>query len=58
MITLTLFGEGHRREQLEKEAKTAIPKNTDAHSTPVPVPVPVPAPDKAKPEPAPVKKFM
>jgi len=42
MITATLYGEGLRREKLEKAAKQPI-----SHSAvPVPVPVPVPLPEK------------
>ena len=40
MITATLYGEGLRREKLEKAAKQPI-----SHST-APVPVPVPVPEK------------
>jgi len=40
MITATLYGEGLRREKLEKAAKQPI-----SHSA-VPVPVPVPLPEK------------
>jgi hypothetical protein len=47
MITLTMYGEGVRRDKVAAEAKTT-PKTTD--STAAPVPVPVPTPDKAKPE--------
>jgi hypothetical protein len=42
MITATLYGEGLRREKLEKAAKQPI-----SHSiAPAPVPVPVPLPEK------------
>jgi hypothetical protein len=40
MITATLYGEGLRREKLEKAAKQPI-----SHST-ASVPVPVPLPEK------------
>ena len=40
MITATLYGEGLRREKLEKSAKQPISQST------VPVPVPVPVPEK------------
>ena len=40
MITATLYGEGLRREKLEKAAKQPI-----SHST-APIPVPVPVPEK------------
>jgi len=40
MITATLYGEGLRREKLEKAAKQPISQST------VPVPVPVPVPEK------------
>lgn len=46
MITFTLYGEGTRREKLEKEAKTVAPQGTNS----TPVPVPVPTPDKANTE--------
>lgn len=38
MITATLYGEGLRREKMEKATKQSIPQST--------VPVPVPAPEK------------
>jgi len=41
MITATLYGEGLRREKLEKAAKQPI-----SHST-APIPVPVPVPEKS-----------
>lgn len=44
MFSLTLWGEGHRREQLEKAAK--IPANPI--TSPVPVPVPNDAHSNAK----------
>ena len=55
MITFTLYGEGIRREKLEKEAKAVVaPQGSNTSAVPVPVPVPtpapVPAPDKAKTE--------
>lgn len=57
MITGTLYGEGHRREKLEQQAKAAAAKSANTPATPVPVPVPTP--DKATPEkPVPDKKFM
>jgi hypothetical protein len=40
MITATLYGEGLRREKVEKAAKQPISQST------VPVPVPVPVPEK------------
>jgi hypothetical protein len=40
MITATLYGEGLRREKLEKAAKQPI-----SHST-APIPVPAPVPEK------------
>ena len=43
MITATLYGEGPRREKLEKAAKLPISQSITA---PVPVPVPVPVPEK------------
>jgi hypothetical protein len=43
MVTATLYGEGLRREKLEKAAKQPISQSITA---PVPVPVPVPAPEK------------
>jgi hypothetical protein len=42
MLTFTLYGEGTRREKIEKEAKQPISKST----IPAPVPVPVPLPEK------------
>jgi len=43
MVTATLYGEGLRREKLEKAAKQPISQSITA---PVPVPVPVPVPEK------------
>ena len=40
MITVTLYGEGLRREKMEKEDKQPITQST------VPVPVPVPGTEK------------
>ena len=40
MITATLYGEGLRREKLEKAAKQPVSQST------VPDPVPVPVPEK------------
>lgn len=48
MITLTIWGEGNRREKAEQEAKTAPPKTI---VTPAAAPVPVP-----EASPAPVQK--
>ena len=42
MITATLYGEGLRREKLEKAAKLPVSEST----VPAPVPVPVPVPEK------------
>ena len=42
MITMTLYGEGLRREKLEKAAKQPVSEST----VPAPVPVPIPAPEK------------
>jgi len=42
MITMTLYGEGLRREKLEKAAKQPVSEST----VPAPVPVPVPVPEK------------
>jgi len=42
MITVTMYGEGLRREKLEKTGFTKIPPST------VPVPVPAPATPPAK----------
>ena len=44
MITATLYGEGLRREKLEKAAEQ--PASQSAVPAPVPVPVPVPEPEK------------
>jgi hypothetical protein len=44
MITATLYGEGIRREKIEKAAKQ--PASQTTMPTPVPVPVPAPAPEK------------
>jgi hypothetical protein len=44
MITATLYGEGLRREKIEKAAKQ--PASQTTMPTPVPVPVPAPAPEK------------
>jgi len=43
MVTATLYGEGLRREKLEKAAKQPMSQSITA---PVPVPVPVPVPEK------------
>ena len=40
MITLTLYGEGARRDKLEQAAKEKVSQSI------VPVPVPVPVPEK------------
>lgn len=48
MVTATLYGEGLRREKLEKAAKHEATQSVAPTS--VPVPVPTPAPEK------PVKK--
>jgi hypothetical protein len=42
MITATLYGEGLRREKIEKAAKQPISQST----VPVPVPTPAPVPEK------------
>jgi hypothetical protein len=42
MITATLYGEGLRREKLEKAAEHPASQST----VPAPVPVPVPEPEK------------
>jgi len=42
MITATLYGEGLRREKIEKAAKHPISQST----MPAPVPIPVPVPEK------------
>ncbi|MCX7097034.1 MAG: hypothetical protein NTV43_03900 [Methylococcales bacterium] len=42
MVTATLYGEGLRREKLEK----AVKEKATQTIAPVPVPVPVPAPEK------------
>lgn len=42
MITATLYGEGLRREKLEKAAEQPASQN----AVPTPVPVPVPEPEK------------
>ena len=42
MITMTLYGEGLRREKLEKAAKQPVSES----AVPVPAPVPVPIPEK------------
>ena len=42
MVTATLYGEGLRREKLEKAAKQPVSEST----VPAPVPVPVPVPEK------------
>jgi len=44
MITATLYGEGLRREKLEKAGKQPISQSS--MPAPVPVPVPVPVPEK------------
>lgn len=41
MTTVTLFGEGHRRNTLAEE----LAKPVSESAAPVPVPVPVPAPE-------------
>lgn len=43
MITFTLYGEGHRQEQLEKEKIAALVAPEKTANAPVPVPVPTPA---------------
>ena len=45
MITATLYGEGLRREKLEKAAEQPASQST----VPAPVPVPVPKPELEKP---------
>ena len=40
MITMTLYGEGLRREKLEKAAKQPVSESTVPATVPVPVPVP------------------
>jgi hypothetical protein len=42
MITATLYGEGLRREKMEKAAKQPMSEST----VPAPAPVPVPVPEK------------
>lgn len=42
MITMTLYGEGIRREKIEKAAK----QEASQSAAPVPVPVPAPVPEK------------
>jgi hypothetical protein len=42
MITLTLWGEGNRREKVEKEALTPPAKSTVEIPTTAPVPIPEP----------------
>jgi hypothetical protein len=42
MITATLYGEGLRREKMEKAAKQPMSQST----VPVPAPIPVPVPEK------------
>jgi VIT1/CCC1 family predicted Fe2+/Mn2+ transporter len=42
MITATLYGEGLRREKLEKAVKQPVSQSI----VPAPVPVPVPVPEK------------
>ena len=44
MITATLYGEGLRREKLEKAAKEPVSQN----AVPTPVPVPVPETDTTR----------
>ena len=44
MITFTLYGEGERREKIEKEPKQ--PVSQSLIQAPVLVPVPVPVPEK------------
>ena len=46
MITVTLYGEGLRREKIEKAGKQ--PVSQSAISAPVPVPVPAPEKPAAK----------
>lgn len=48
MITLTLWGEGNRREKAELDAKNAPPK-TIAPPAAAPVPVPAPTPQNKQP---------
>lgn len=43
MVTITMFGEGHRRSTLAQEVKLAGTKKIEP--APVPVPVPAPAPN-------------
>jgi hypothetical protein len=40
MVSITMYGEGHRRSTLAQEVQIAAPKEAE----PAPVPVPVPAP--------------
>lgn len=42
MVSITMYGEGHRRSTLEQEVKIVKPPKT-AESAPVPVPIPIPA---------------
>ncbi|MEI7993965.1 MAG: hypothetical protein WCH01_03580 [Methylococcaceae bacterium] len=46
MVTATLYGEGIRREKLEKAAKQPISERVAPALVPVPVPVPAPFPAK------------
>jgi hypothetical protein len=49
MVTATLYGEGIRREKLEKAAKKPISESVAPAPVPVPVPIIAPAPVSAKP---------
>jgi hypothetical protein len=49
MVTMTLFGEGARRDKLAKEALTAPAASQAAPNAQVAVPVPVPTPAPAAP---------
>ena len=40
MVSVTMYGEGHRRSTLAKETHTAPAKKLEPSSAPIPVPVP------------------
>jgi hypothetical protein len=42
MVTITMYGEGHRRSTLTQEVKLAAPKKVEPAPVPVPVPEPTP----------------
>jgi hypothetical protein len=44
MVSITMYGEGHRRSTLAQEVQIAAPKKAEPASVPVPVPAPSASP--------------